>query len=750
MDRAPGWVFQPGAAQVAARMQCADGTLRNRKRDIEQFLLFLETRNDTLPVDAEYMNLYAVFLHECEYSDCGARRHHVWRWLCSTPPTNNMAGHDTTGWPPRRWRAEKLPIRLNTNHTTQAVISAVEADCQRLTIKNQPEKAVPVRLSTLKEKWPKLNHRQRGIVVLAAATGVRTDSLLGLRPGDIKLRNPNKHRATVFIERDKVAGMRNRLLWLNCTCAEHECLPSASALCPLHSGYLQDFILPITRQEFSCVNAVLEVTGHSWRRTMALRLRKLMEWIPCIIDVPKTLAHMGWTDPKRLACYAADCRKWDTIDLIPCEIAIILHILRMFGGARSSYQWYDLAEVVEVKKELIPQMRSEGEHAKPNHAYFNASSAAGAHFIEVAVKKKQYEKGARKVHNMWVIPARNAPQPFPENWHPTGPVAQAWIHNIYAAFKLEHPTVNLTRAQWVQNQCNALNTIYVKPKLNPNIPIPGLGWGRTESDSNSQPVPGEDLKPRTKMTHSLGARHHTQALWGQKAWLRVRKLNTLKNPLWSKGAWARTRAMGAMNGTEWGMEVRPEPATSSNNTVPVLYRSKQKVVTHDLSADGQTHNTKHVLPDIEVETGDDPKILSLMLPDRLKNEQGEPLLIEQQRNLIKKCLENKQLCLAHGWKVNVSFKDNSRWEIRGTCNKCPLRKREDGTLMKGTRCGVSFNANLRPDMNRLEIRLNDNTHTSPHVRTVWPTALPSSEDNKHPKNLDVASQLEETSSELRD
>ena len=709
MRKASDWVYQPGAAATAAQLETADSTRRNRLRDIEQFLQFLEDRNDQLPVNVEYMSTYNAYLNDCGYADAGARRSHIWRWLQAVPPINNMVGLDTSGWSTRRWRAERLSIRLNANYTTSGAIATIEQDCVRATIKNQPEKAPPVRLSAIAENWGKFTHRQRGIVVLAANTGLRTDSILAMRPGDIKVGDGFQHRVSVLVGKDKIEDKQNRILWLNCNCAHNEGLPSPSALCPIHSGYLEGFKLPVLHTEFAAINAALRIKGHSWRRTMALRIRKLLEIIPFVFSRTSILHHLGWSDPKRLACYAADLRRWDNINLIPSEIAIFLDIIRTVQAAVSEFIWYDMAKQIGETKIIIPQCNLQGQSAKPSRAFDTAPKATGGTTVMVHVKRKQWEKGARLIHDQWVVPAKPRTMngirilPYNEHWEPEAYQSTIWIDNWVAARNIEITNPGGAALVWQETVKNIFTCVYVQAKHKISPQMPGMSiLNENNEKAPSQEVYGAiDNPPECKTIRTKGAGANANALWGRLAWDRNKE----------------KRQQKLAGKTLFNRMPQTTPATKIQTVKTDTKERTSSLLT--------THGEKEIVKDALIMIREDPKVLQINLPSKAEQVNialPEPRQKEEMRNIIKRKLKELDLAPTYGWKLNVVHKSGCKWEIRGTCNQCPRKKREDGTTMSDTTCGVSFNGALRVGDTTLELRLNDGAHTVANALTCWPSA----------------------------
>ena len=401
-------------ASASAEIQLGPHKTRdNTCANIANFLRYLDAAGETLPVNAGIIKSWTVALSNMGYTGIGGRRYHVWKWLQTPPPKGNYAGLNTTSWCPLRWKAEEAPVRLNgcADGTIMGHIDDVEKECERLEAEHDPEKAPPVLADNLLNAWNSFTTRERGIVTMAAACGVRMHSLYNVLPGDIVCSETN---VTCYIRADKLKGSAGRMICLHCACGDWPGNPSHTALCPVHSGYITPQLFPIREKECKTIHAAIGITGHSWRRTLALRLRRQAEKQPSLLSRAKVMQHFGWTDPERWGGYAADLRKWDAHILLCSENAVLRGVLRSGNEKEVKWKWFDTLQALGKVPKSFPVMRKEGERLAPSHARSNGSGATGAKRKHVQIQVDDYGPGPKKTKFGQRVVDAKTPPPSPE------------------------------------------------------------------------------------------------------------------------------------------------------------------------------------------------------------------------------------------------------------------------------------------------------------------------------------------------
>ena len=408
------------AGGVANSNLLADSARQYQVANIANFLRFMEARGDQFPVNATYMKIWNAGLAEMGYTGIGARRYHVWKWLQTPPPNGNFTGMDTTKWDPLRWRAEKQPVRLigADSGTILGHIDEVEKECAKLECENEPTKAAPVLANNLLNAWNSFTTRERGIVCIAAACGTRMHSLYNVLPGDIVC---TATHVTCYIRADKLKGSAGRMLHLHCACGERPGNPSHTALCPIHSGYVTPNLFPVRERECTRIHEALGITGHSWRRTLALRLRRRAEKDPLKISRAKVMRHFGWTDPERWAGYASDLRKWDGHDLLHTEEAVLTSVLRLGMEKEDKWKWFDAVQALGKVPKTVPVMRAPGQPKVPSHARTNGTGATGAKRTYAQLQVDDFGPAPKKTKfGQKVVEAKTPPR-SPERKPHAGP-----------------------------------------------------------------------------------------------------------------------------------------------------------------------------------------------------------------------------------------------------------------------------------------------------------------------------------------
>ena len=699
------------AAKRATELHIQRGTANQRNRHIELFLDWLDAKGFALPVNAEIMLEFNSYLNDEAYTNVGACRAHVWKWLMSPPSGENFQGIDTFGWKDIRWNAERKPKRLMGIELGSIVAHAVrvEKDCLRAPDNHIACKADPVLADNLVNAWGGFTSRERGITGFALAAGVRVSTLMSILPGDIVT---NDADLCIYLRKDKIKAVEGRFIRLGCNCGNHSGYPSRTALCPLHSGYISPSIFPIQSKELESIQKSLGITGHSWRRTLALRLRAWAERSPHLVSGRLILTHLGWSDLKRWASYASDLRLWDNHKLVHSEYAIKQRCYRSAGDKITLWSWSDAVgkDNLLSKKVSIPQWRSEEQDSIPNSVSANGNSATGAFRRFVQVNKIVPPENAVKRMGEWVVPA-----PKPDS-----------SLQLKTALNVDED------ADWLCNPDKVAPTAT-------DTSLSGLSVGDlVGSDFSSaylQPLPSDDglhlpkgwiaggasFSSASRVRSEPGAASSSYDPLAEyfpvKEIVETRLDKTDKTRLILDDA--SRSVMGSLS-----MDNRPSPSakplrsSSADSFAGWNRRARDVLGDSSESVRPPSKHRRFSAEDVSSSTGSSG-FVRFDRPVKLINS-------DEYRQIIRKGLRDVGLDNKRGWVIRVTWIDASKqFNVRGTCARCPFLIDGSGKKIAGRRCGMAFNGYVRDlgdasDLSGVFIEKNEEEHTDPGVEVAWP------------------------------
>ena len=122
----------------------------------------------------------------------------------------------------------------------------------------------------------------QSVAVFCAFTGLRTHSILGIRPLHLK---SYRNRFELVVVKDKVKAARGRSIQIFCCCAS---FPTA---CPVHVPVT----LPIDHSTLNLISTKLQCSGHSFRRTLISSIRYRAGDARFTALAPQIRKHFGWS-----------------------------------------------------------------------------------------------------------------------------------------------------------------------------------------------------------------------------------------------------------------------------------------------------------------------------------------------------------------------------------------------------------------------------------------------------------------------
>ena len=395
-------VFGNDAAKYADEKCNSISSINQKIRDIEQFLVWMELRALSFPIEARRLKEYTVALVDAEYKDVITRRSHIKMWLKSPP--GDPASMNNSKWSLKRWKAEEVKERLVgiNNGTILSHLADIEKECKRAEEDHEPKKAKPLNENIFELNWPKLTGRQRGILCIILNLGLRTASVLGIEFGDFV---QWENFAEVYIVDDKLKSMRKRWIKFECNCGKLNLAGIHSELCTVHSQHLNKFSFPLKRGEVSALYKILEMSDHTSRRTMALAIRARSEE-QINISFDKVNKRLGWEDKERIVGYAADLPRWSRYKLLRIDKLIATMIDRRQEDEYEHMAWFDLAEIKSATGKKTIKVSKDAALIGTG----TALPVSGTENNNVTVKKIEFENGPdgqkpRKKAGIMVVPA---------------------------------------------------------------------------------------------------------------------------------------------------------------------------------------------------------------------------------------------------------------------------------------------------------------------------------------------------------
>eukprot|EP00392_Amoebophrya_sp_AT5.2_P019691 g20641.t1 len=194
--------------------------------------------------------------------------------------------------------------------------------------------------------------------------GVRGRTFRAIRRGDVHY-SESGEELICFVADDKVLGMTNRTVVVECACQEDK------EACLIHGARRKELERNIVNNDWADVAEQLHleyptITEHSLRRTAALQARRLIEsGNHC--DIVKFVNDRGWLLVKTFLDYACDLQDWQHKKFLT-NTAIWPAVLSVSDSSSHGLKFSDRTGITKVTKTLRTELGAEAEPAPQQQA----------------------------------------------------------------------------------------------------------------------------------------------------------------------------------------------------------------------------------------------------------------------------------------------------------------------------------------------------------------------------------------------
>jgi hypothetical protein len=268
--------------EILESMGEAKNTTSSKRSRVNLFLEWLKGRGLKLPAEASSVQKFAASMTRWEYQDPKQYTSSVWQWLVEPVKIGEQS-------------------RLIAGPAILRHISDVEQAISRTVKDHSPWKADIILRSS---NWDNLTDEDRCIASVWALSSVRGDTFEGIQEQDLISISPNE--VELYIRDDKVKNQRGRRIKIGCNCVVTA--KGGMRFCPFHGKVkLTKGCFPVKKAQITRITKKLKITGHSFRRAFATRMRASEREL-CTEIVAQ---HAGWEpEAKQWSSYTADFAEW--------------------------------------------------------------------------------------------------------------------------------------------------------------------------------------------------------------------------------------------------------------------------------------------------------------------------------------------------------------------------------------------------------------------------------------------------------